>query len=113
MQKKSPFDIVKTRHVTEKARMLGQLQYNSSNRCVRKCVTPKYVFLVDPRANKHEIAEAIEEIYSHRKVTVLNVNTITQKPKQRRVRGRLGVAAGYKKAIVTLKAGDAIDDKIS
>src|SRR5690242_12846408 len=113
MQKKSPFDVIKSRYVTEKTRVLEQLQYNSSNRSVRKCDTPKYVFLVDKRANKHEIAQAIEEMYAHRKIKVLGINTINQKPKKRRVRGRLGVTAGYKKAIVTLKAGDAIDDKVS
>ena len=31
MLKKTPYDIIKNRHVTEKARVLEQLQYNSSN----------------------------------------------------------------------------------
>ena len=66
MLKKSPYDIVFSKHVTEKARVLGQLQFNSSNPCVKKCNAPKYVFIVDKRANKQEIAEAIEEIYQRK-----------------------------------------------
>jgi large subunit ribosomal protein L23 len=112
MQKKSPYDIVLSRHVTEKARVLEQLQFNTSNLCVKKCDTPKYVFIVDKRANKREIAAAIEEIYSERKVKVISVNTITNKPKERRMRGRAGMRPGFKKAIVTFEAGDTIEDKV-
>jgi large subunit ribosomal protein L23 len=112
MQKKSPYDIVLSRHVTEKARVLEQLQFNTSNPSVKKCDAPKYVFIVDKRANKQEIAAAIEEIYSERKIKVVSVNTITNKPKERRMRGRAGLKPGFKKAIVTLEAGDNIEDKV-
>lgn len=112
MLKKSPYDIVHSRHVTEKSRVLEQLQFNSSNVCVKKCNTPKYVFIVDKRANKQEIAEAIEQIYSDKKVKVISVNTINTKPKARRMRGRPGMKPGFKKAIVTLEAGDSIEDKV-
>jgi large subunit ribosomal protein L23 len=112
MQKKSPFDIVLSRHVTEKSRVLEQLQFNSSNACVKKCDAPKYVFIVDKRANKQEIAAAVEEIYSAMKIRVVSVNTISNKPKPRRVRGRAGLKPGFKKAIVTLEAGDSIEEKV-
>jgi large subunit ribosomal protein L23 len=112
MQKKSPFDIILSRHVTEKARVLEQLQFNTSNPCVKKCDAPKYVFIVDKRANKREIAEAIEQIYSERKIKVVSVNTVTTKPKPRRMRGRPGFKPGFKKAIVTLEAGDNIEEKV-
>ena len=112
MQKKSPYDIILSRHVTEKARVLEQLQFNTSNPCVKKCDTPKYVFIVDKRANKREIAAAIEEIYSERKIKVVSVNTITNKPKERRMRGRAGMKPGFKKAIVTFEAGDTIEEKV-
>src|SRR5579872_6600201 len=110
--KRNPFAIIKSRHVTEKARVLEELQNNSSNPCVKKCDTPKYVFVVDKKANKQEIAAAVEEIYSEKKIKVLSVNTLHAKPKGRRVRGREGVTSGFKKAIVTLQAGDKIEDKI-
>ncbi|MBS0620287.1 MAG: 50S ribosomal protein L23 [Verrucomicrobia bacterium] len=112
MQKKSPYQVILSRHVTEKARVLGQLQHATSNRCVKACDAPKYVFVVDKRANKKEIAAAIEEIYAEKKVKVASVNTMHAKPKARRVRGRAGTRPGFKKAIVTLAAGDNIEDKV-
>lgn len=112
MKKKTPYDIIKSRYVTEKAGVLQGLQHAESNACVRKCTTPKYMFLVDKRANKQEIAEAVEEIYAGRSITVTAVNTITIKPKRRRVRGRAGYKAGFKKAVVSLSPGDAIDENI-
>jgi large subunit ribosomal protein L23 len=114
MLKKRAFDIIKGRHVTEKSRVMEQLQYNTSNPCIKKCDAPKYVFVVDKKANKQEIAQAIEEIYAEKGIRVVSVNTSHIKPKARRVRGshKMGVKAGYKKAVVTLEAGDSIDEKI-
>ena len=112
MLKKTPYDIVKGRHVTEKARVMEQLQYNTSNPCVKKCEAPKYVFVVDKKANKKEIAQAIEEIYAEKGIKVVSVNTSHINPKPCRVRGRSGFKAGYKKAVVTLEKGDSIDEKI-
>ena len=109
---KTPYDIIQSRYVTEKARVLGSLHSNTSNPSVRKCVTPKYVFLVDKRANKQEIAAAVEEIYADRNIKVVSVNTILMKQKPRSVRGRRGMRAGFKKAIVTLSQGDTIEDKV-
>ena len=112
MQNNSPYDIIKARHVTEKAKVLERLQFNSSNPCVKKCDSPKYVFVVDKRANKQQIAQAIEEIYADEKIKVVAVNTVTVRPKGRRVRGRSGMKSGFKKAIVTLEAGDTIEEKV-
>ncbi len=112
MRKKTPYDVIKCRHVTEKSRVLEQLQFNASNPSVRKCDTPKYVFIVDKKANKTEIAGAIEEIYADRKITVVDVNTINVRPKRRTVRGRTGFKAAFKKAVVTLEAGDSLDEKV-
>jgi large subunit ribosomal protein L23 len=112
MNKKSPYDVIKSRHVTEKAQVLGNLYKNESNPCVRKCDTPKYVFLVDKRANKVEIAEAVEAIYAQSKIKVIAVNTINRKQEKRLVRGRESYRPAYKKAVVTLRAGDLIEEKI-
>lgn len=111
MLKKSPYDVILSRHVTEKARVMEQLQSNESNPSVRKCKIPKYVFLVAKKANKQEIKQALEKIYIDRKIKVTSVNTVTIKPKAKRVRGRLGKKAGFKKAIVSLEPGDSIEDK--
>lgn len=66
----------------------------------------KYVFVVDKRANKIQIADAVREIFN---VKVENVNTVNVKGKTKR-RGRtVGRKAGYKKAIVKLAAGESIE----
>ncbi len=109
MIKKSPYDVLKSRYVTEKARVIEGLHRNTSNVCVRKCDTPKYVFLVDKKANKQEIAEAVEMAYAEKNIKVIKVNTIHMKPKARTVRGRRGMRPALKKAVVTLKAGDLIE----
>ena len=112
MAKKNPYDIIKHQHVTEKSVVLENLKDADSNPSVRRCKSPKYVFIVDRRANKQQIAEAVEEIYSEKNVKVVAVNTINVKPKARRVRGRLGVKPGFKKAIVTLDDNDRLDDLV-
>ena len=66
----------------------------------------KFVFVVDKRANKIQIAQAVKEIFN---VTVEDVNTINVKGKTKR-RGRMvGKTNSYKKAIVKLKAGETIE----
>lgn len=111
MLKKSPYDIIKSRYVTEKAGVLEQLKNNSSNASVRACQSPKYVFLVERKSNKKEIADAVEAIYADKNIKVVGVNTINVKQKKCAVRGRIGFKAGYKKAIVTLQKGDALEEK--
>ena len=112
MFKKSPYDIVFSRYVTEKSHVLESLKSSESNKCVRKCEKPKYVFLVDKRSSKKEIAEAVEEIYADKNIKVEKVNVILMKPKFRRVRGRGGYKAGYKKAIVTLTKDGMLEEQV-
>jgi large subunit ribosomal protein L23 len=68
-----------------------------------------YTFRVDPRATKPEIRDAIEHLFG---VTVADVRTMQMRAKERRAgglgRGTTGRRARWKKAIVTLKEGDAI-----
>jgi large subunit ribosomal protein L23 len=66
----------------------------------------KYMFLVDKRATAPEIRKIVSSIY---KVDVVKVNTINTKSKKRRLGKSLGIKAGYKKAIVTLKEGQSLD----
>jgi large subunit ribosomal protein L23 len=109
---KNPYGVIHSKHVTEKTTVLEGLHAKKTNRSLQKCVTPKYVFIVDKRANKREIAEAIEKIYVKNQVRVIKVNTLLTKPKKRRVRGRTGMKAGFKKAIVTLRAEDKLGEKV-
>ncbi len=107
---KNPFDVIKSRYVTEKSTVLEELQNRTSNRAVARCKSPKAVFIVDSNANKIEIKSAIEMIYKENNVKVTQVNTlhVKRKPK-RRGRGRPGLTPSFKKAIVTLEPGDTIE----
>ncbi|PIE86128.1 MAG: 50S ribosomal protein L23 [Bacteroidia bacterium] len=70
----------------------------------------RYGFIVDKRANKIQIREAIEEMYA---VTVESVNTMIYSGKSKSRYTKTGIIRGktpsYKKAIVTLVEGDKID----
>ena len=89
----STYDIVQTVCLTEKATLLSE-------------TLNKYVFRVDPRANKTQIKNAIERLF---KKTVVGVNTCNYTGKKKRERtAAYGRKAHWKKAIVTLKAGDKI-----
>ncbi|PKQ15874.1 MAG: 50S ribosomal protein L23 [Actinobacteria bacterium HGW-Actinobacteria-7] len=66
----------------------------------------RYTFEVAKSSNKTQVAQAITEIFD---VTVTNVNTMNVTGKPRRVRVAKGKTRDWKKAIVTLKAGDKLD----
>jgi large subunit ribosomal protein L23 len=86
-------DIIQTASLTEKSTLMSE-KHN------------KYVFRVNPRANKIQIKQAIERLFQKR---VLAVNTSNYAGKEKRVRGPLGRRSNWKKAIVTLKEGEKID----
>jgi len=65
-----------------------------------------YTFLVDKRANKTEIKEAVQKIWN---VRVTSVRTLNRKGKVKRRRWTQGKRADEKRAIVTLAEGDAIE----
>ena len=65
-----------------------------------------YTFLVDPRANKTEIKEAVQTIWN---VQVTSVRTLNRSGKVKRRRWTLGKRADQKRAIVKLAEGDSID----
>lgn len=92
--KSNPFYIVKGPVITEES----TIQSTTKN---------QYIFKVDPRANKHQIRWALEQMYPDIKIT--NVNTMNYLGK-RRTRGRFsGIRSNWKKAIVTLRKGDTLD----
>jgi large subunit ribosomal protein L23 len=87
------FDIIKTARLTEK----GTRQGTKHN---------QYTLVADRRASKPQIKKAVEELF---KVKVTSVNTLNVRGKLRRQRtAQAGRDENWKKAIVTLKAGDKI-----
>ncbi len=89
----SPIDVVKGPVVTEKGTLVNELGN-------------QVVFRVDPRANKVEIRQAVEQLF---KVKVEKVRTSRLLGKARRVGRHLGKRPDWKKAYVTLAEGSRID----
>jgi large subunit ribosomal protein L23 len=67
-----------------------------------------YVFIVDPKATKVDVRNAVEQAFN---VKVTNVNTLNRKGKTTRNRrtGVVGSRPNTKRAIVTLAEGDSIN----
>ena len=87
------FSIIKTARLTEK----GTRQGTDFN---------QYTVVVDPRATKPQIRQAVQELF---KVKVVRVNTLNVRGKFRRQRTKQArQSSNCKKAIVTLKEGDKI-----
>jgi len=73
----------------------------------------KYTFAVHDKANKIQIKAAIEELYKKEQVTVVSVNVLTTKAKEKRRGTRRGQVVGHttawRKAVVTLAPGQKIE----
>ena len=66
----------------------------------------KYIFEVDRRANKIEVATAVEKLF---KVKVLDVHVMNIAGKKKRIGRIMGEKSSWKKAIVTLAHGSRIE----
>jgi len=87
-----PYAIVKHPIITEKAILLKQYR--------------QYAFEVNIKANKIEIAQAINKIFN---VKVIKVRTITLKAEYKKFHSKAATKKLRKKAIVTLAQGQEID----
>jgi large subunit ribosomal protein L23 len=86
------YDVILSPHITEKATLLSE--HNA------------VVFKVSGDASKPQIKAAIEALFN---VNVTGVNTVTQKGKTKRWKGKPYQRSDFKKAIVTLAEGQSID----
>jgi large subunit ribosomal protein L23 len=86
------YDVVLSPHITEKSTMAAEQN--------------AVVFKVANGASKPEIKAAVEALFG---VTVTGVNTIVQKGKTKRWKGKPYQRSDFKKAIVTLAEGSSID----
>lgn len=91
---KEPFDIIRTIRLTEKSSILT----DKAN---------KYVFEVNPSANKLEIKQAVEALFQKKVVSVNTANHAGKKKRERRA--DFGRRPHWKKAVVTLKEGEKLD----
>jgi large subunit ribosomal protein L23 len=92
LSREAMYQIIRAPLITEKATALTE--------------KGQVVFKVAIDATKPEIKAAVEGLFG---VTVLAVNTLVQKGKTKRFRGRPGVRSDMKKAFVTLAEGQTID----
>ena len=92
MSRESMYNIIRAPLVTEKATALSERN--------------QIGFSVSLDATKPEIRQAVETLFG---VTVLGVNTLIQKGKTKRFRGRPGIRSDMKKAFVQLAEGQTID----
>jgi large subunit ribosomal protein L23 len=92
MNKLAMYDVILAPVVTEKSTRVSE--HN------------QVVFKVRMEATKPDIKAAVEGIFG---VKVLAVNTLVQKGKMKRFKGRVGFRSDAKKAIVTLAEGQNID----
>ncbi|MBD3368932.1 50S ribosomal protein L23 [Candidatus Fermentibacteria bacterium] len=73
---------------------------------VAREMSNQYSFRVHPRANKHQIARAVEDIFG---VSVVKVRTMRMQGKMKRLGRNVGRRSSWKKAVVTLAEGDSVD----
>jgi large subunit ribosomal protein L23 len=92
LSREAMYQVIRNPLITEKATMLSE--------------HGQFVFRVAPDATKPEIKAAVEGLFG---VTVLTVNTLVQKGKSKRFKGRPGRRSDVKKAFVKLAAGQSID----
>ncbi|OQA90514.1 MAG: 50S ribosomal protein L23 [Elusimicrobia bacterium ADurb.Bin231] len=86
------YNVIKKPIITEKATLLKEKQQ-------------KYVFAVEKTANKHQIKQAIEQMF---KVDVVGIHTSIVSGKERRMGSKSGFRPDFKKAIVKIKPGQTI-----
>lgn len=86
------YDVILSPVITEKSTLVSE--HN------------QVIFRVPLDATKPKIRDAVETLF---KVKVKAVNTLRQKGKTKRFRGRMGKRSDVKKAIVTLEEGFSID----
>ncbi|HMB68251.1 MAG TPA: 50S ribosomal protein L23 [bacterium] len=73
---------------------------------IRREVENEYAFAIDVRANKIDVKRAVEDLFN---VKVTKVRTVNRSGKMKRMGVHQGRRAAWKKALVTLAAGNTID----
>lgn len=76
-----------------------------SEKAVAEIGSGKYAFFVHPSANRSQVKDAVERVFN---VEVQKVNVAKVRRKQKRLGRFVGLTSQRKKAIVTLRAGQRI-----
>jgi len=94
----------------ETSRVIIEPVLTEKTNVLREGETKKYVFKVDPRANKVDVMKAVKDAFTVHPVKCHIVN-VKSKPRMTRTKAgaRLGRTTPWKKAIVTLQKGEKIE----
>ena len=103
---RSAQSVIKRPLLTEKTARLRETGGAASAAAEGDTYAQKVVFEVAKDANKVEVRRAVESLF---KVTVTDVRTLIVRGKEKRVGRFSGRRPSWKKAFVTLKAGDNIE----
>jgi len=99
-------EIIKRPLLTEKSARLRETGGGASAAAEGDSYSQQVVFEVARDSNKIEIRSAVETLF---KVTVTDVRTLIVRGKEKRIGRFSGRRPAWKKAFVTLKAGDNIE----
>jgi large subunit ribosomal protein L23 len=103
---RSPEQIIKRPLLTEKGTRLKETGGQSGEELDPETIEPQLLFEVARDANKIEIRNAVEKLWN---VNVVDVRTCIVRGKEKRVGRFVGRRSNWKKAIVTLAAGQNVE----
>ncbi len=103
---RSPEQIIKRPLLTEKGSVLKETGGRPDQQVDPEQVQPQLLFEVARDANKIEIKYAVEKLWN---VDVIKVRTSVVRGKQKRVGRFVGRISNWKRALVTLAAGQKIE----
>lgn len=103
---RSPEQIIKRPLLTEKGTFLKETGGNGGEALDPEAIKPQLLFEVAKDANKVEIRHAVEKLWN---VDVLDVRTAIVRGKEKRMGRFVGKRSNWKKAIVTIAAGQNIE----
>jgi len=103
---RTPEQVIKRPLLTEKGTLLKETGGNPSGELDPETVKSQLLFEVAKDANKVEIRHAVEKLWN---VSVLSVRTSVVRGKEKRMGRFVGKRSNWKKAIVTIAAGQNIE----
>ena len=103
---RSPEIIIKRPLLTEKGTRLKETGGGGDGEIDPEALKPQLLFEVARDANKVEIRHAVEKLWN---VNVLSVRTVVVRGKEKRMGRFVGKRSNWKKAVVTIAAGQNVE----
>ena len=103
---RSPEEIIKRPLLTEKGTLLKETGGQADGEVDPETLKSQLLFEVARDANKIEIRQAVEKLWN---VDVLSVRTAVVRGKEKKMGRYIGRRSNWKKAVVTIAAGQNIE----